>query len=139
MKNNEETCTPDSAHHQNLREEIQEKLNTQVVTTRFFVLCASDIYKQTHAHMSVSTLKRYWHYVHTPEDYKPNPYTLDILARYAGYKDWATYCKHKEHTAETYVQPKDYDHLQASLDRIEQRITDLQGCMEELRQTLVKD
>ena len=39
----------------------------------------------------MSTLKRMWQYVHS--EHMPRESTLSVLARFAGYNDWAHFCR----------------------------------------------
>lgn len=79
--------------HERLRKEIQRKMGVEVVTSRFFKLCALKISKEENARVSASTLKRYWQYVRTKQNYCPNQYSMDVLARFAGHSSWQSFCK----------------------------------------------
>ncbi|MDE6460980.1 MAG: hypothetical protein K2K52_09175 [Paramuribaculum sp.] len=51
---------------------------------------AARIQAATGMNLGVSTLKRFWGYVKSP--HTPTYTTLSVLARYAGHRDWNTFC-----------------------------------------------
>ncbi len=51
----------------------------------YLVVC---IFNLTKVHLSSTTLKRFWGYLKEGEGQTPRVYTLDVLSRVAGYKDW---------------------------------------------------
>lgn len=55
---------------------------------------ASAIQQASSKFLSVSTLKRMWGYV--PSTHEPTYSSLSVLARYAGYRDWHSFCAQAE-------------------------------------------
>lgn len=77
-----------AAQNEKLRSMIEKKIGVQIHTPKDFMLCRNAIFEELHVNVSTSTLKRYWGYVSTGSNYLPNRYTLNIFAKFAGYKDW---------------------------------------------------
>lgn len=50
------------------------------------------IFCETHEHISDTTLKRLWGYV-SDQDCEPRHTTLDLLARFLGFKSFAQFCE----------------------------------------------
>lgn len=76
---------------QQLRHEIEVSIGFSLKTPRDFEHLCATVFEQQHVHISVSTLKRYWGYVRSAGNYRPNRYTLRILTRFAGYADWEAF------------------------------------------------
>lgn len=74
-----------------LKREIEKTSGYVLKTPRDFERLATELFGQQHVHISVSTLKRYWGYVQSAQNYRPNRYTLRILSRFAGYEDWEAF------------------------------------------------
>lgn len=77
-----------AAQNEKLRSMIEKKIGVQIHTPKDFILCRNAIFEELHVNVSISTLKRYWGYVSTGNNYLPNRYTLNIFTKFAGYKDW---------------------------------------------------
>lgn len=72
-----------------LRKEIEFKAGRQMHTPKDFDFLVACIFEDLHEKVSPTTLKRLWGYL--SEEVTPRVYTLDILARYAGYDNWASF------------------------------------------------
>lgn len=69
---------------------IQEKVGRRMETPQDFVWLSGQVWETIHERVSVNTLKRLW----GKEGYEvmaPRRSTLDILAKFVGYKDYATF------------------------------------------------
>ena len=71
-----------------IKAEIERKLGREIRYPLDCEVLAIDIFKQCGEHVSASTLKRFFGFVSNTE---PRLYTLDVLARYIGYKNWDEY------------------------------------------------
>ncbi len=60
-------------------------------TTVDFEALSITIEQQTSERISASTLKRLWGYV--ADKHEPRRYTLDVLSKYIGHKDFETFCQ----------------------------------------------
>lgn len=69
--------------------EVEEKFGTHPYTPADYNELILDIKKKTNKSISLSTLQRLWGYVNNVD--RPRVSSLDILAMYAGYKDWHEY------------------------------------------------
>ena len=77
-----------------LRQMAEKVLGVEVKTPSDFEMLIGQIYQRTGELLSLSTVKRFWGYVDKDnEGYRVRQSTLDILARFAGYQDWATFCR----------------------------------------------
>jgi len=81
--------TPD--YHQALFDAIDHMLGQKVQTSKDFYKLSISICFRTGQTIGASTLKRLYGYVN--EHVEPRQHTLDVLARYVGYTDWAAFCK----------------------------------------------
>ena len=73
----------------NLCNDIETALGRQIKTPKDFDFLRERIYARLHILVSRTTLMRLWGYLQ--EDVEPREGTLDILARFLGYKDWGEY------------------------------------------------
>lgn len=71
--------------------EIERTAGRAMKTPRDFDWLAELIYERMHERISASTLKRMWGYL--DNDIQPRAYTMDVLARFVGYADYATFEK----------------------------------------------
>ena len=74
---------------------IEEKVGRKMETPQDFVWLSEQIWQTIHERVSVNTLKRMWR----KEGYEvmaPRRYTLNILAKFSGYRDYVTFCMNKE-------------------------------------------
>lgn len=79
-----------------LKAKLEKTIGREMKTPRDFDFIAARIYALTQAHISSTTLKRMWGYLEKEQNHKPQPFTLNILARTAGYKDWESFEKSSE-------------------------------------------
>lgn len=79
-----------------LKAKIEKTLGREMKTPRDFDFLAARIYTLTKTHISSTTLKRMWGYLEKEQNHKPQLFTLNILARTAGYKDWESFEKSSE-------------------------------------------
>ena len=70
---------------------IETQLNHPVRTPKDCEQLSQLIDERLHQHVSTSTLKRLWGYV--TNEFAPRTSTLNILAQFAGYADWNSFCK----------------------------------------------
>lgn len=73
-----------------LRQAVETRFGSSVNTPSEFKLLDRDIKRLTEKSVSTSTLMRIWGYV--SGETRPYTTTLDILASYAGWKDFAAFC-----------------------------------------------
>lgn len=74
-----------------LRQAIEQVSGMTVHTPSDYEQLSSLIFSQQHATISASTLKRLWGYA--GQDTRPRVFTLDVLARFVGYKDFSAFEK----------------------------------------------
>ncbi len=77
-----------------LKKEIVKAAGRAVKTPADYEWLSERIMKKTHERLSPTTLKRFFGYLHEPV--KPRAVTLDVLARFVGYRDYETFCKEDE-------------------------------------------
>ena len=78
--------------HEKLLNAIEQEVGKKLLTPRDFEWLSAKVEASTKAHLSESTLMRLWGYrtrVGTRRS------TLDILSRFLGYADYATFCQWK--------------------------------------------
>ena len=73
----------------NLRREIETAVNRRLTTPKDFDALRELIFSRLHILVSATTLKRIWGYI--DDDVSTRRGTLDILARYVGYADFAAF------------------------------------------------
>lgn len=73
-----------------LREVVEETFGRKPISPTDFDNLSYQIFSTTGHKVGVSTLKRFWGYIKSP--YNSTHTTLSILARYAGYRDWDSFC-----------------------------------------------
>ena len=76
-----------------LCERIEKQVGQTIGTPRDFDYLSMRIFDATKTQMSATTLKRLWGYIEKDTDNIPRISTLNILARFVGYTDWAAFCK----------------------------------------------
>lgn len=74
-----------------LLEAIEQYHSRPIRTTVDFEALSITVEQQTSERISSSTLKRLWGYV--SDKHEPRRYTLDVLAKYIGRKDFETFCE----------------------------------------------
>lgn len=78
-------------HIDTLKEIIEQAAGRKIKTPRDFDFLADCIFEKVHEHISPTTLKRMWGYINDAGA-APRKSTLDILARFVDYPDWAAFC-----------------------------------------------
>ena len=76
-----------------LRNEVEEKMGYKLRSPLDFSQLLLRMREVCPSSLSVSTVKRLWEYV--PSQHIPRLYTLSLLTRFIGYKDWDDFCKKK--------------------------------------------
>lgn len=77
-----------------LRHLMELVLGISLKTPKDFELLQQQILLKTGQQLSLSTLKRFWGYVDKENvDYKVRVTTLDILAQFAGFQNWVSFCQ----------------------------------------------
>jgi hypothetical protein len=74
-----------------LRHAIEDTVGRKMKTPRDFDFLAKSIFEKLHQSLSASTLKRFWGYL--PQYSSIRVSTLDLLAQFADYKDWDSFCE----------------------------------------------
>lgn len=72
-----------------LKQRVEETFGQRVNSAGDFDRLRDSIYTRTGELFSATTLKRIWGYLN--EDVTPRVHTLDVLSRYAGWKDWESF------------------------------------------------
>lgn len=80
-------------HAERLRKYMAASFGLEMTTSRDFRDCSQKIFERAHVNISVSTLKRFWGYVKCSNDYIPSLYTLDVLSKSVGYKNFKCFCQ----------------------------------------------
>jgi len=76
-----------------LKQEVERVLGHQLREARDFEYLSECMLKcGSHERLSPTTLKRLWGYLKN-EQVQTRPHTLDVLARFVGYKDYDDFCK----------------------------------------------
>ena len=89
-----------------LKEIIIRQLERTLESPADFEYLSEQIQNKTHEYLSPTTLKRL--FGHIPYDNQPRPYTLSILARFAGYNGWQDY-QEKQHVESRFVRAQRID------------------------------
>ncbi len=76
---------------QSLLSSLEEYHARPIRTTVDFEALSITVEQQTSERISASTLKRLWGYV--SDKHEPRRYTLDVLAKYIGRRDFDTFCE----------------------------------------------
>ncbi len=76
---------------QSLLEAVEQYHARPIRTTVDFEALSITVEQQTSERISASTLKRLWGYV--SDKHEPRRYTLDVLAKYIGRRDFDTFCE----------------------------------------------
>lgn len=74
-----------------LLEAVEQYHSRPIRTTVDFEALSITVEQQTSERISASTLKRLWGYVN--DKHEPRRYTLDVLSKYIGRKDFDTFCE----------------------------------------------
>ena len=88
-----------------LRQAVEKRFGSGVSSPSEFKLLDCDIKRHTEKGISASTLMRIWGYV--SGETRPYTTTLDILASYAGWKDFAAFCSgDDDHGSDDVLSPR---------------------------------
>ena len=90
MKNTDEFLT------EKLKEYVENVAGFRLCTPKDFKNLAQSVFNETGSMLSPTTLKRLWGYLQEKELQTPRMTTLDILSKYIGYMDFATFCKFQQ-------------------------------------------
>ena len=74
-----------------LKTKIEKTMGREMKTPRDFDFLSARIYGFTKVHLSPTTLKRLWGYLQKEQNHKPQVFTLNTLAKTAGYVDWKAF------------------------------------------------
>ncbi|MBR5085675.1 MAG: hypothetical protein IKX31_01560 [Muribaculaceae bacterium] len=84
-----------------LRSQVEEKMGRALRLPSDFQLLAHNVAEVTGEHISTNTLKRLWGYL---EGYRTSRrFTLNVLSRYVGFRDWDDYCVNLNHNASSQI------------------------------------
>lgn len=86
--------------HEELRAKVKATYGKPLKTTSDFKLLSQSIYDRANIMLSSTTLRRYYGQQELGRS-GVRPSTLDILAQYAGYADWDTFCAQLMENTET--------------------------------------
>ena len=90
MKNTDELLT------EKLKEYVENVAGFRMCTPKDYDNLAQSVFKETGSLLSPTTLKRLWGYLREKEEQKPRITTLNILSKYIGYIDFATFSKFQQ-------------------------------------------
>ena len=101
---------------------IEQTIGHRLQSPRDFELLREQIYVRLRQLISSSTLKRIWGY--TTTDSEPRTATLDVLASFIGYADYAAFCAANSDGGPAASSPVLSHHINVSTDLIEnERLT----------------
>ncbi len=84
-----------------LEKQVEEKAGRAMRLPSDFVLLAQAIANANGENISTNTLKRLWGY---SDGYNTSRrFTLNVLARYVGYRDWDDFCRNLSNTAASQI------------------------------------
>lgn len=78
-----------------LKQEVERVVGHELREARDFELLSQLIFKGTREQLSPTTLKRLWGYLKN-EEVQTRQHTLDVLARFAGYRSYEDFCTHPD-------------------------------------------
>ena len=82
-----------------LKKEVERIFGHPLKETRDFDELSHLLLSHTRERLSPTTLKRLWGYLKN-EEVQTRPHTLDVLARFVGYKSYEDICENASDTAE---------------------------------------
>lgn len=89
-----------------LRSQVEEKVGRALRLPSDFELLARNVAEVTGEHISTNTLKRLWGYL---EGYRTSRrFTLNVLSRYVGFRDWEDYCVNLNQNASSQIFDSQY-------------------------------
>ena len=74
-----------------LRQEVEKTFGRQLIEARDFEQLSHLLLSHTRERLSPTTLKRFWGYLKN-EEVQTRPHTLDVLARFVGYRNYEDFC-----------------------------------------------
>jgi len=74
-----------------LKQEVERTIGRQLTEARDFEQLSQLLFSHTRERLSPTTLKRFWGYLRN-ETVQTRPHTLDVLARFVGYKNYEDFC-----------------------------------------------
>lgn len=77
-----------------LRQMVETHVGRQMKTPRDFSFLTLRIWETLHVQISPTTMKRFWGYLPSELTQNPRMYTLDILAKFVGYRGWNDFQKY---------------------------------------------
>jgi hypothetical protein len=77
--------------HELLKREVERTAGLQLTEARDFEVLSQLLLSHTRERLSPTTLKRLWGYLKN-EDVQTRPHTLDVLARFVGYRNYEDFC-----------------------------------------------
>ena len=84
-----------------LKKQVEEKIGRTMRLPSDFNMLAIAVTDATSEHISTNTLKRLWGYI---DSYSTSRrFTLNVLARYAGCRDWDDFCYNLSNTAASQI------------------------------------
>lgn len=86
----------DETTYMSLRQLVERTSRIEPLTPTDFDRLAKSIDSLTHRYISPTTLKRFWGYLPTNNEFIPRRYSLDTLAIYVGHKDWNSFISNIE-------------------------------------------
>lgn len=78
-----------------LKQEVERIFGRQLTEARDFEQLSHLLLSHTRERLSPTTLKRLWGYLKN-EEVETRPHTLDVLARFVGYKNYEDFCAKAE-------------------------------------------
>ena len=78
-----------------LKQEAERAFGRQLKEARDFEELSHLLLSHTRERLSPTTLKRFWGYLKN-EEVQTRPHTLDVLARFVGYKNYEDFCGHAD-------------------------------------------
>ena len=81
--------------HDILRQTVEHTAGFKLHTARNFEELSILIWGKTKERLSPTTLKRFWGYLQN-EKVETRPHTLDVLAKFIGFRNFEVFCKRRE-------------------------------------------
>ena len=82
-----------------LKREVERVIGHELTEARDFEQLSNLLLSHTRERLSPTTLKRFWGYLKN-EEVQTRPHTLDVLARFVGYKNYEDFCAKAEQSDE---------------------------------------
>ena len=82
-----------------LKQEAERAFGRKLKEARDFEELSHLLLSHTRERLSPTTLKRFWGYLKN-EEVQSRPHTLDVLARFVGYKGYDDFCSHADSSDE---------------------------------------